>query len=70
MGGCRVDRLGDLVPVPLKGIEGPGDVEKVVEGIGLEHAALNDRVAGARLVEPAPELGCDAVVQLPTAASC
>jgi hypothetical protein len=52
-GEVPVEGLGDLVPVAFEVVEGPGNRCEVVEAVGLEHCALDDREVDLELVEPA-----------------
>jgi hypothetical protein len=52
-GEAPVERLGDLVPVVLEGVEGVGELAEVGEVVRLEQLALDDRVVDLDLVEPA-----------------
>jgi hypothetical protein len=42
-GEAPVEGLGDLVPVAFEIVEGAGNVSEVVEVVGLEQFALDDR---------------------------
>ena len=46
------ERLGDLVVVAFELVERAGDLGGVVEVVGSEHLALDDRVVDLGLVEP------------------
>ena len=51
-GEVPLEGLGDFVPVALEGVEGASEGGEVVEVVGLEQLALDDRVVDLDLVEP------------------
>ena len=52
-GEVPLEGLGDLVPVVLELVEGAREHGEVLEGVGLEQLALEDREEDLHLVEPA-----------------
>jgi hypothetical protein len=52
-GELPVERLGDLVVVAFELVQGSGDLGGVVEVVGGERLALDDRVVDLGLIEPA-----------------
>ena len=52
-GEVPCERLGDLVVVVLEVVEGAGDCGGVVEVVGVQELALDDREVDLDLVEPA-----------------
>ena len=52
-GEVPLERLGDFVVAVLEGVERPCELGGVLEVVGVEQLALDDRVVDLDLVEPA-----------------
>ena len=56
-GEVPLEGFGDLVPVAFEGVQGARHVGEILEVVGFEQFALDDRVVDLDLVEPARVYG-------------